>query len=129
MRAQLADGNSRIGELATPFSIAADASKHVRVLENARACNARDPAARTQLCRLQAARLAKPDAWLRLITFLERKSSTPGDGVEMACCSTIRFNINAQTGLSTDWLIYFGGPARVRKQPIPGAVRRHTNRS
>ena len=62
---QLAERELTIGELATPFSMSfAGASKHVRVLENAGLVT-REIRGRTHLCRLQAARLAEADAWLR----------------------------------------------------------------
>ena len=51
--------------LATPFSMSfAGASKHVRVLENAGLVT-RTIQGRTHLCRLQAARLAEANEWLR----------------------------------------------------------------
>jgi DNA-binding transcriptional ArsR family regulator len=54
-----------IGELATPFRMSfAGASKHVRVLENAGLVT-RTIRGRTHVCRLEAARLAEADAWLR----------------------------------------------------------------
>ena len=54
-----------IGELATPFRMSfAGASKHVRVLESAGLVT-RTIRGRTHLCRLEAARLAEADAWLR----------------------------------------------------------------
>src|SRR5713226_3335998 len=62
---QLAERELTIGELATPFSMSfAGASKHVRVLENAGLVT-RTIQGRTHLCRLQAARLAEADAWLK----------------------------------------------------------------
>ena len=65
MLGQLAERELTIGELATPFSMSfAGASKHVRVLENAGLVT-RTIQGRTHLCRLQAARLAEADAWLR----------------------------------------------------------------
>jgi DNA-binding transcriptional ArsR family regulator len=65
MLGQLAERELTIGELATPFSMSfAGASKHVRVLENAGLVR-RTIRGRTHLCRLQAARLAEADAWLR----------------------------------------------------------------
>jgi len=65
MLGQLAERELTIGELATPFSMSfAGASKHVRVLENAGLVT-RTIRGRTHLCRLQAARLAEADAWLR----------------------------------------------------------------
>jgi len=65
MLGHLAERELTIGELATPFSMSfAGASKHVRVLENAGLVS-REIRGRTHLCRLQAARLAEADAWLR----------------------------------------------------------------
>lgn len=65
MLGHLAERELTIGELATPFSMSfAGASKHVRVLENAGLVS-REVRGRTHLCRLQAARLAEADAWLR----------------------------------------------------------------
>ncbi len=65
MLGQLAERELTIGELATPFSMSfAGASKHVRVLENA-GLVARTIEGRTHLCRLQAARLAEANEWLR----------------------------------------------------------------
>lgn len=65
MLGQLAERERTIGELATPFSMSfAGASKHVRVLENAGLVT-RMIRGRTHLCRLEAARLAEADAWLR----------------------------------------------------------------
>src|SRR3954463_3936385 len=65
MLGQLADRELTIGELATPFSMSfAGASKHVRVLENAGLVT-RTIQGRTHLCRLQAARLAEANEWLR----------------------------------------------------------------
>jgi len=65
MLGQLAERELTIGELATPFSMSfAGASKHVRVLENAGLVT-REIRGRTHLCRLQAARLAEANAWLR----------------------------------------------------------------
>ena len=65
MLGHLAERELTIGELATPFSMSfAGASKHVRVLENAGLVT-RTIHGRTHLCRLQAARLAEADAWLR----------------------------------------------------------------
>jgi DNA-binding transcriptional ArsR family regulator len=65
MLGQLAERELTIGELATPFSMSfAGASKHVRVLETAGLLT-RTIRGRTHLCRLQAARLAEADAWLR----------------------------------------------------------------
>ena len=65
MLGHLADRELTIGELATPFSMSfAGASKHVRVLENAGLVS-RTIRGRTHLCRLEAARLAEADAWLK----------------------------------------------------------------
>ena len=65
MLGQLAERELTIGELATPFSMSfAGASKHVRVLENAGLVT-REIRGRTHLCRLQAARLAEANEWLR----------------------------------------------------------------
>ena len=65
MLGQLAERELTIGELATPFNMSfAGASKHVRVLENAGLVK-RTIRGRTHLCRLEAARLAEADAWLR----------------------------------------------------------------
>jgi DNA-binding transcriptional ArsR family regulator len=65
MLGQLAERELTIGELAAPFSMSfAGASKHVRVLENAGLVT-RTIRGRTHVCRLQAARLAEADAWLK----------------------------------------------------------------
>jgi DNA-binding transcriptional ArsR family regulator len=65
MLGQLADRGLTIGELAAPFRMSfAGASKHVRVLENAGLVT-RTIRGRTHVCRLQAARLAEAEAWLR----------------------------------------------------------------
>jgi DNA-binding transcriptional ArsR family regulator len=65
MLGHLATRELTIGELATPFRMSfAGASKHVRVLENAGLVT-RTIRGRTHLCRLEAARLAEADAWLR----------------------------------------------------------------
>ena len=65
MLGHLAERELTIGELATPFHMSfAGASKHVRVLENAGLVK-RTIRGRTHLCRLEAARLAEADAWLR----------------------------------------------------------------
>ena len=65
MLGQLAERELTIGELATPFRMSfAGASKHVRVLENAGLVK-RTIRGRTHLCRLEAARLAEANAWLR----------------------------------------------------------------
>jgi DNA-binding transcriptional ArsR family regulator len=65
MLGQLAERELSIGELATPFEMSfAGASKHVRVLESAGLVT-RTIRGRTHLCRLEVARLAEADAWLR----------------------------------------------------------------
>ena len=65
MLGYLAERELTIGELATPFSMSfAGASKHVRVLESAGLVK-RTVLGRTHLCRLEAARLAEANAWLR----------------------------------------------------------------
>jgi len=65
MLGRLAEKERSIGELATPFSMSlAGASKHIRVLERAGLVT-RMIRGRTHLCRLQAARLAEADAWIR----------------------------------------------------------------
>ena len=65
MLGHLAMRELTIGELATPFSMSfAGASKHLRVLESAGLVT-RTIRGRTHLCRLEAARLAEADAWLR----------------------------------------------------------------
>ena len=65
MLGQLAERELTIGELATPFSMSfAGASKHVRVLESAGLVT-RTIHGRTHRCRLEAARLADANAWLR----------------------------------------------------------------
>jgi DNA-binding transcriptional ArsR family regulator len=65
MLGQLADRDRSIGELATPFNMSfAGASKHVRVLENAGLVK-RTVLGRTHVCRLEAARLAEANAWLK----------------------------------------------------------------
>ena len=65
MLGHLAERELTIGELATPFHMSfAGASKHVRVLENAGLVK-RTIRGRTHLCRLEAARLAEANAWLR----------------------------------------------------------------
>jgi len=58
-------GDHSIGELAAPFAMSfAGASKHVKVLEGAGLVS-REVRGRTHLCRLDAARLAEAEAWLR----------------------------------------------------------------
>ena len=65
MLGHLAERELTIGELATPFHMSfAGASKHVRVLESAGLVK-RTIRGRTHLCRLEAARLAEANAWLR----------------------------------------------------------------
>ena len=65
MLGHLAEGELTIGELATPFRMSfAGASKHVRVLEGAGLVKRR-VRGRTHLFRLDAARLAEANAWLR----------------------------------------------------------------
>ena len=65
MLGHLAERELTIGELATPFRMSfAGASKHVRVLEGAGLVKRR-VRGRTHLCRLDAARLAEANAWLR----------------------------------------------------------------
>lgn len=65
MLGQLAERELTIGELATPFSMSfAGASKHVRVLEEAGLVK-RTVLGRTHICRLEAARLAEANAWLK----------------------------------------------------------------
>ena len=65
MLGHLAQRERTIGELATPFRMSfAGASKHVRVLEGAGLVKRR-VRGRTHLCRLDAARLAEANAWLR----------------------------------------------------------------
>jgi DNA-binding transcriptional ArsR family regulator len=62
---ELSTGQRSIGELAAPFSMSfAGASKHVKVLEAAGIVR-REVRGRTHLCRLEAARLAEADTWLR----------------------------------------------------------------
>lgn len=65
MLGRLAERELTIGELATPFHMSfAGASKHVRVLESAGLVK-RTIRGRSHLCRLEAARLAEADAWLK----------------------------------------------------------------
>ncbi|HMM90053.1 ArsR/SmtB family transcription factor [Bradyrhizobium sp.] len=65
MLGHLAERELTIGELATPFQMSfAGASKHLRVLEEAGLVT-RTIRGRSRLCRLDAARLADADAWLR----------------------------------------------------------------
>lgn len=61
----LTGGERSIGDLAAPFAMSfAGASKHVKVLEGAGLVR-REIRGRTHLCRLDAARLAEAEAWLR----------------------------------------------------------------
>ena len=61
----LSTGERSVGELAAPFSMSlAGSSKHVKVLEGAGLVR-REIRGRTHLCRLDAARLAEAQAWLR----------------------------------------------------------------
>lgn len=65
MLRRLADGERSVGELAAPFAMSlAGASKHVKVLETAGLVH-RQVRGRTHLCRLDPARLAEAQAWLR----------------------------------------------------------------
>ena len=65
MLGHLVERELTIGELATPFHMSfAGASKHVRVLESAGLVK-RTIRGRSHLCRLDAARLAEANAWLR----------------------------------------------------------------
>ena len=65
MLRDLSQGGRSIGELAAPHAMSlAGASKHVRVLETAGLVR-REVKGRTHLCRLDAARLAEAEAWLR----------------------------------------------------------------
>ena len=65
MLRELASGERTVGQLAEPFAISlAAASKHIKALENAGLIR-REVRGRTHLCRLEAARLAEADAWLR----------------------------------------------------------------
>ena len=65
MLRDLAGGERTVSQLAQPFAISlAAASKHIKVLENAGLVK-RTISGRTHLCRLEAARLAEADAWLR----------------------------------------------------------------
>jgi DNA-binding transcriptional ArsR family regulator len=61
----LSDGEHSIGALAAPYSMSlAAASKHVKVLERAGLVRRRVQG-RSHLCRIEPARLAEADAWLR----------------------------------------------------------------
>ena len=65
MLRDLAGGERSVGELAAPFAMSlAGASKHVKVLEAAGLVR-REVRGRTHSCRLDAARLAEAEAWLR----------------------------------------------------------------
>lgn len=65
MLRDLAGGERSIGELATPFDMSfAGASKHVKVLEDAGLVR-REVRGRRHVCRLDAAKLAEAEAWLR----------------------------------------------------------------
>jgi DNA-binding transcriptional ArsR family regulator len=65
MLAQLALGETSVGELAEPYSMTlAGASKHVKVLEQA-GLVARKKIGRTHLCALQAKPLEEAERWLR----------------------------------------------------------------
>ena len=79
MLRQLTGGEQSIGELAAPFTMSfAAASKHVRVLENARLVRRRVEG-RSHICQLQAAPLAAADDWLR---FYERFWNQQLDALE-----------------------------------------------
>jgi DNA-binding transcriptional ArsR family regulator len=79
MLRDLSGGERSIGELAAPFSMSlAGASKHVKVLEGAGLVS-REIKGRTHLCRLDAARLAEAEAWLR---YYERFWSRQLDALE-----------------------------------------------
>ncbi len=65
MLGKLAEGECSVSALAAPFSMSlAGASKHVKVLEAAGLVRRR-VAGRIHYCRLDAARLAEAEAWLR----------------------------------------------------------------
>ena len=65
MLRDLAAGERTVGQLAAPFDISlAAASKHIKALEGAGLIR-REVRGRTHLCRLDAARLAEANAWLR----------------------------------------------------------------
>jgi DNA-binding transcriptional ArsR family regulator len=65
MLRSLADGERSISDLAAPYAMSlAGASKHVRVLEGAGLVR-REIRGRTHVCRLNAARLAEAEEWLR----------------------------------------------------------------
>jgi DNA-binding transcriptional ArsR family regulator len=65
MLAQLALGETSVGELAEPYSMSlAGASKHVKVLESA-GLVARRKQGRIHYCRLEAKPLEEAERWLR----------------------------------------------------------------
>jgi DNA-binding transcriptional ArsR family regulator len=65
MLRNLAGGERKIGDLATPFSMSfAAASKHVRVLEAAGLVRRRIEG-RAHICRIEPAPLRNADEWLR----------------------------------------------------------------
>jgi DNA-binding transcriptional ArsR family regulator len=69
MLRELAGGERTVGQLAKPFPISlAAASKHIKVLENARLVR-REVRGRTHLCRLDPGPLASAHQWL---SFYER---------------------------------------------------------
>ena len=79
MLRRLAGGEQSIGELAAPFTMSfAAASKHVRVLENARLVRRRVEG-RSHICHLEEAPLGAADDWLR---FYERFWNQQLDALE-----------------------------------------------
>ena len=79
MLRDLSGGERSVSELAAPFAMSlAGASKHVRVLETAGLIR-REIRGRTHFCRLEAARLAEAEAWLR---HYERFWTTQLDALE-----------------------------------------------
>ena len=79
MMRDLSGGERSVSELAAPFAMSlAGASKHVRVLETAGLIR-REIRGRTHFCRLEAARLAEAEAWLR---HYERFWTTQLDALE-----------------------------------------------
>jgi len=74
MLRSLADGERKIGDLATPFSMSfAAASKHVRVLEAAGLVRRRIEG-RVHMCRIEPEPLRSADEWLRFYeAFWSRK--------------------------------------------------------
>ncbi len=79
MLRDLSGGERSVSELAAPFAMSlAGASKHVRVLETAGLVR-REIRGRTHFCRLEAARLAEAEAWLR---HYERFWTTQLDALE-----------------------------------------------